>query len=475
MEKTYLILFYILLSLFVIIALSLIVGLIVLFKKKQLKLIWIRKDQVDLYKKIREFDNLKAEKNKLQDQYDILISEKEDCLNQIAELKRTYEQWLLKANNYSEQEAKQELLNYMHQKHKKELAKDYLKQKRDFDEYFKYYANNILVDTMQNLAEPLIVERSLFNITMQDDSLKGKIIGRDGRNKAVFENVAGVDLIVDRQQPIIGVSSPNPIRREIASLAMKRLIESKNIDSNRIELIYEEEKNKFDENLKIIGKDVLENQLGFFDFIPEVYEYVGRMKFRTSYGQNILTHSLECAQLAEMIAKELGIDSVKAKKVAFFHDIGKTIDFESDLDHVEAGVLLGHRLKFDADIINGIESHHNKVTPTSIYGALVKVVDTLSAARPGARVNSYDEYFKRVNELENLCYEFEGVKQAYVIKSGRQLRVMVDANIVNDDLLNYLGYQIKNKIETNDLLGNYKIQIVMIKEKRITLETNIPV
>ncbi|MCV3728673.1 HDIG domain-containing protein [Ureaplasma miroungigenitalium] len=470
---TYTILFYILLGLLIFIALITTVVMLVFARKKQLKLKWMKNNEIDLYEQVKEFNQLKEDHLLLKIEKEKLEKINSDHLTTIANLEKAKETWLLKSTNFSEQEAKNELMKYMQIKHKKDLAKDYLKQKKEFDEYFQFYASNILVDTMQNLAEPLIVERSLFNITMSDDSLKGKIIGRDGRNKAVFENVAGVDLIVDRQQPIIGVSSPNPIRREIASLAMQRLIDSKNIDSNRIELIYEEEKNKFDQNLITIGKDVIENKLGFYDIDPELYPYIGRMKFRTSYGQNILTHSLECAQLAEMIATELNLDPMKAKKIAFFHDLGKTIDFESDLDHVEAGILLARKFNFDEDLINGIESHHNKVAPSSIYSALVKVVDTLSAARPGARVNSYDEYFKRVNELEQLCYEFEGVKQAYVIRSGRQLRVMVDANIINDDQLNYLGYQIKQKIENNELLGNYKIQIVMIKEKRISLETNV--
>ena len=469
----YLIAFIILLILFVLLITIVPVVMVVYLKKKQLKLTFVPKSQTSFKKIVQKTKDLEEECEDLNNKNNELKKAISDQNLQIDLLKKNNENFLLNATSLTAEQAKKELFNLLKIKFKKELAQEYVKIKHEFNEAQEIYAQNILVETMEQIAEPLIVERSLFNIDIIDENLKGKIIGRDGRNKAVFENEGGVDLIVDRQQPIVGISTPNPIRREIARIVMQKLIDSKNIDINRIELLFKEEREKFEKKVFEIGKNVVEQTLGFFDLPEGIYSYIGRMKFRNSYGQNILSHSLEVAEYAERIAKLINIDPIKAKKAAFFHDIGKTIDFESDLDHVEAGLLIAKKFNLDDYIYNAIESHHNKVIPTTIYGALVKIVDTLSAARPGARVNSYDEYYSRVKELETICMRFEGVKSAYVIKSGRQLRVIVDSNLVSDEQLELLGHEIKVAIEENDLLTNYKIKIVLIKEKRISIDTNI--
>lgn len=469
----YLIAFIILLILFVLLITIVPVVMVVYLKKKQLKLALVPKSQTSFKKAIQKSKDLEEECEDLNNKNNELKKTISDQNLQIDLLKKSNENFLLNATSLTAEQAKKELFNLLKIKFKKELAQDYAKIKHEFNEAQEIYAQNILVETMEQIAEPLIVERSLFNIDIVDENLKGKIIGRDGRNKAVFENEGGVDLIVDRQQPIVGISTPNPIRREIARVVMQKLIDSKNIDINRIELLFKEEREKFEKKAFEIGKNVAEQTLGFFDLPEGIYPYIGRMKFRNSYGQNILSHSLEAAEYAERIAKLINIDPIKAKKAAFFHDIGKTIDFESNLDHVEAGLLISKKFNLDDYIYNAIESHHNKVIPTTIYGALVKIVDTLSAARPGARVNSYDEYYNRVKELEAICMRFDGVKSAYVIKSGRQLRVIVDSNLVSDEQLDLLSHEIKTAIEESDLLANYKIKIVLIKEKRISIETNI--
>lgn len=464
--------FIVLLILFVLIAIIFPVGLIVFMKIKQLKLFMIPKEQWNHSKLVKENKNLTSELEVLENKFKILNNQKNELEKDIIEEKNKTEKLLLKVNNLTETQAKNELLEFMKNKYRKEVANDYIKIKNEFNESYQIYAQNILVETMEQISEPFIVERSLYNIKITDDNIKGKIIGRDGRNKAAFENEGGVDLIVDRQQPIIGIASPNPIRREIARIVMEKLIDSKNIDINRIELLFKEERDKFQVNLQEIGRSIIEDQLGFYDFPKDLYPYIGRMKYRNSYGQNILSHSLEVAEISERIAKLIGIDPIEAKKVSFFHDIGKTIDYESNMDHVEAGLIIAKKFNLSKNIYNGIESHHGKVIPTSIYAALVKVSDTLSAARPGARINSFEEYFERVTELENICYSFNGVKSAYVIKSGRQLRVIVDSSLYNDIELEELGHKIKTEIENHELLGNYKVKLVLIKETKVILETN---
>lgn len=332
--------------------------------------------------------------------------------------------------------------------------------KKDIDQK----AIQLMIDAMEKNAESIISSKFSFTIKLADDSIKGKIIGKDGRNKKTFEGITGTDLIIESDQKAITISSPNPIRREIAKRTMEKLLEIKNIEPNKIEKTYEEIKTNFDNICYEIGKETIENKLKFFDINKDLYKIIGKLNFRTSYTQNVLTHSIECAALASQLALTLKLDQTKAKKAAFFHDIGKAIDFELDNDHVNCGLELAKKYQMEDYVINAIESHHDRVSANNPYSALVKIVDKLSASRPGARLISNENYYKRIEEIEKICKSFKGVKDAYALKSGKQIRIIVNPDMVNDAECDLLIHEIKFKLEENDIVNKQPIEIILFRE-----------
>ncbi len=332
--------------------------------------------------------------------------------------------------------------------------------KKEIDQKAIYY----LINAMEKQVENIVSSRFSFTIKLPDESLKGKIIGKDGRNKRHFEQTTKTDLIIEPNLSAVTISSPNPIRREKAKQTMEKLLETKNIDVTKISIIYEDVEKNFEKICFELGKKTLENKLKIFDVNPELYPIVGKLNFRTSYSQNVLLHCTECALLAADLARELGIDETKAKKAAFFHDIGKAIDFEIDNDHVNSGVKLAKQYNLEDYIVNAIESHHNKVLAKTPYAALVKIVDKLSASRPGARFVSNEEYFKRIAELEKICKSFKGVSEAYAIKSGREIDVIVNPDELNDDECRILIKEMKFKLEENEIVNKQPIEITLIRK-----------
>lgn len=332
--------------------------------------------------------------------------------------------------------------------------------KEEIDQKAIYY----IINAMEKQVENVVSSRFSFTIKLPDESLKGKIIGKDGRNKRHFEQTTKTDLIIEPNLSAVTISSPNPIRREKAKQTMEKLLETKNIDVNKISIIYEDVEKNFEKICFDLGKKALENKLKIFDINQELYPIIGKLNFRTSYSQNVLLHCIECAFLAANLARELGIDENKAKKAAFFHDIGKAVDFEIDNDHVSSGVALAKKFNFEDYIINAIESHHNKVLPKTPYAALVKIIDKLSASRPGARFVSNEEYFKRIEELEKICKSFKGVSDAYAIKSGREIDIIVDPDQISDDECKILIKEIKFKLEENELVNKQPIEITLIRK-----------
>lgn len=379
---------------------------------------------------------------------------------------------LLEISKLSIDEAKNELFANLYKQMYSDLNRNYEKEKKFFDEKLNEYAQECLVVAMEGMAEKIVTQRSLTTIELTDENLKGKIIGKNGRNKHVFEMLTGVDMIVGKKSEII-ISTVNPIRKEIATNLLEEMIKAKIIEPGKIENLFEVVKNEFDNNVIEYGKDILHNTLQIFDIDPKIYKYVGRLRFRSSYGQNVLQHCIEAAKFAENIAIQIGIDPEKAKRAAFFHDIGKSIDFDENYDHVESGLIIGEKCYFPEYIMNAIESHHNKIEPNNIYAALVKVVDTLSAARPGARPsNSLNDFIKRINRLEEICKNINGVKDVYALQSGRTLRVIVQPDVITDENLTLLSYEIQKAIETDELTNKYQIKVIIIREKRLEFLVN---
>jgi ribonuclease Y len=368
---------------------------------------------------------------------------------------------------------KKELITILKKDLKKETEFEIKEAKKTILETKDQLAVNILLETIENISEGLVIEKTITMIDFDNEEFKGRIIGKEGRNKNTFELLTGVDLIIEKNSKHIILSSLNSVRREIARILFDEIIKHKNLDPDKIGLLYNKALLEFETNITEIGEDTILNKLKFKDMDPKIYPYVGKLKYRSSFGQNILNHSIEVANLASHIAVLLNIDSEKAAKAAFFHDIGKSIDYEINENHVNAGIKIAQECNFDDYIINAIESHHNDIITDNIYSDITKIVDMISAARPGARLENHAKFIERVTELEKLCENFEEIEKAFVVKHGRHLRVIVNPNVCSDENMFLVSQKIKKLIEENDRLKTFKVKVTFLRESKISFETNI--
>ncbi len=329
-------------------------------------------------------------------------------------------------------------------------------------------SKEMLVGAMQRYAADIAGEQTVTVVTLPNDEMKGRIIGREGRNIRTIEAVTGVDLIIDDTPEALVLSSFDPYRREIARLTLETLIKDGRIHPSRIEEVYDKTVKEMKANLIEIGNNAL-FELGITKMEPELVETIGKLQFRTSYGQNALKHSLEVANLAGLLAGELGENITLAKRAGLLHDIGKAIDHEVEGSHVELGANLARKYGENEIVINAIESHHGDTEPTSVISTLVAIADTLSASRPGARNDSLENYIKRLTELEEIGNDVEGVEKAYAVQAGRELRVIVKPEEIDDLESHKIARDIKNKIEEN-LQYPGTIKVVVVRETRVTEE-----
>ncbi len=329
-------------------------------------------------------------------------------------------------------------------------------------------AKRIIIQTIQRVATETSVENSVTVFHIDNDEVKGRIIGREGRNIRALEAATGVEIVVDDTPEAIVISAFDPVRREICRLAMHQLVADGRIHPARIEELYAKTCADVKQTIKEFGKNAL-YELGLSKMDPELVEIVGRLHFRSSYSQNALTHSMEVANLAGIMASELGENVNLAKRAGLLHDIGKAIDFEMEGSHVKIGVDLAKKYGEDEVVINAIESHHGDKSPSNIISVLVAVADSLSAARPGARNDSLENYVKRLQDLEKIATDVEGVQSTFAIQAGRELRVIVKPEEV-DDLGSFkVARDIKERIE-NELQYPGTIKVVVIRETRATEE-----
>ncbi len=410
------------------------------------------------------------EKN-LEDREKTLL-QKQDELQEIKEkmenIKREQLEELERISGFSKEQAKEAVMKMVEEKMSKEIAA-YIKEreteaKLDVDAK----AKEMLVNSMQKYAADVTNEQTISVISLPNDEMKGRIIGREGRNVRTIESVTGVDLIIDDTPEAIVISSFDPLRREIARLTLENLIKDGRIHPARIEEIYDKMCNEVNQKIKEYGKNAV-YELGLSRMDPELIEIVGKLHFRTSYGQNALKHSKEVANICGILAGELGENISLAKRAGLLHDIGKAIDFEMEGSHVDIGVDIAKKYNENKVVINAIASHHGDVPATSVIASIVNIADTISASRPGARNDSTENYFQRLEKIEEIGSEIEGVDKAYAIQAGRELRVIVKPEEVDDLMAYQIARNIKDKIEA-EVQYPGTIKVTVIRETRATEE-----
>ena len=327
-------------------------------------------------------------------------------------------------------------------------------------------AKDILVTTIQRVSTEVTGDVTVATVTLPNDEMKGRIIGREGRNIRTLETLTGVDIIIDDTPEAVVISCFDPVRREIAKSSLERLIVDGRIHPARIEEVVAKVSKDISQKIFEEGEKVLFD-VGIHNISQEAIRALGRLYFRTSYGQNVLYHSKEVAVIAGILAAELGVNRDLARRGALLHDIGKGAESDSDLNHAEIGMDMARKMGEDARVINAIGSHHGDIEPACIESVLVQIADAISAARPGARKETLDNYIKRLENLENIASGFTGVDKSFAIQAGRELRIIVNNDVINDEQSRDLAKDIAKKIE-NDLRYPGRIKVTIIRETRIT-------
>ena len=375
---------------------------------------------------------------------------------------------LEKISGYSKKQAKDEIMKIVENSMSAEIS-TYIKEKEEEAKLeADKKAKNLIVEAMQKYAADVTNEQTVSVIALPNDDMKGRLIGREGRNIRTIEAVTGVDLIIDDTPEAIVISSFDPLRREIARQTIETLIKDGRIHPSRIEEVYDKICNDLNTKIREYGEETMFD-LGLTKLDPELVTIVGKLNFRTSYGQNALQHSKEVAHLTGILAAELGENVMLAKRAGLLHDIGKAVDFEVEGSHIEIGANLAKKYKEDKVVINAIESHHGDKQANNIISVLVAVADGLSASRPGARNDSMENYVKRLEQLESIATDFEGVEKAFAVQAGRELRVIVEPEKIDDVGSYKTARDIKDRIE-KEMQYPGTVKVTVIRETRAVEE-----
>ena len=367
---------------------------------------------------------------------------------------------LEKIAGLSREDAKAELVARLDSEMEHETAVKIAEYEEKFKEEADNRAKDILSLAIQRFASEHVSEVAISVVQIPGDEMKGRIIGREGRNIRTIENLTGVELIIDDTPDVITVSGFDPVRREIARIALEKLISDGRIHPARIEEMVEKARRDVDVAIKQAGEKAV-FETGVHGLHPELIKLLGRMKFRTSYGQNALRHSIEVSMLAGVIAEEMGVDVTTARRAGLLHDIGKAMTAEVDGSHVQLGVEIANKYKESKEIIHAIESHHNDIDPTTALDFIIQAADALSAARPGARREDVENYIKRLQKLEEVAGDFQGVEKTFAIQAGREVRIMVKPEVISDDKMKILARDIAKKIEDSlDYPGQIKVSVI---------------
>lgn len=405
------------------------------------------------------------------------VERKEEALNkkikentargeEIEQIKAQQVTKLEEISGYTKETAKDELVSLIETDARRDAAVKLAQIEAELKDEADNKARNIISLAIQRLASDHVSETTVSVVPIPNDEMKGRIIGREGRNIHKIETLTGVDLIIDDTPEAITISCFDPIRREIARTALEKLISDGRIHPTRIEETVDKARREIEAQIKQAGEQAT-FKTGVNGINPDLVKFLGRLKYRTSYGQNVLDHSMEVAYLAGIMANELGVDAVLAKRAGLLHDIGKALTQEVEGSHVQLGVEIAKKFKENKEVLHAIEAHHGDVEPHSIIAVLVQAADAISAARPGARREDLDSYIKRLQKLEEISNSFDGVDKSYAIQAGREIRIMVKPEQVSDEKMIVIAREIAQKIES-ELEYPGQIKVNVIRESRVS-------
>ena len=419
--------------------------------QKQERRLQQKEDNLD-----RKTDAIEKKEEKLQAK----LASVEKTREEIKALKKSEMDTLERLSGLTAEEAKTYLINQLADEVTHEEAVKLKEIQARYKEEAETYAREQIALAIQRCAADHVAETTVSVVPLPNDEMKGRIIGREGRNIRTLETLTGAELIIDDTPEAITVSCFDPVRREITRIALERLITDGRIHPARIEEMVEKAKREVEATIKSEGeRAVLETNV--HGLHPELVKLLGRQHYRTSYGQNVLSHSIEVSHLAGLLAAEIGADVTMAKRAGLLHDLGKSVDHEIEGSHVQIGVDLARRYKESEEVVHAIAAHHNDVEPQTIVACLVQAADAISAARPGARRENVENYIKRLEKLEEISSSFKGVEKAYAIQAGREIRIMVKPDEVDEDRMVLLAREIANKIEEEmEYPGQIKVNLI---------------
>lgn len=406
--------------------------------------------------------------------YDLEVREREfrEKVKKLKKIKESLEELKAQAienleriSRLSREEAKKELLENLEKDYQKEILERMKKLEADNLERFERKAKEILATAIQKCAISQAQEITTTNFTLPSEEIKGKIIGKEGRNIRTLERLTGVELVIDETPETVIISGFDPIRRQIARLALEKLVRDGRIQPAKIEEKVEEAKKEIVDQIKEAGEAAV-YEVGIFGLDPKLIQLLGRLRFRTSYGQNVLLHSIEVAHLASALASEIGANSLIAKKAGLLHDIGKAVDQQIEGSHTEIGIKILEKFGVEPEVIDAMKSHHEEYPYESLEAVIVQVADQISGARPGARKDTLENYLKRLSDLENIALSFSGVEKAWALQAGREIRVFVRPEEIDDLEAKKLAREIANRIQ-EELKYPGEIKVNVIRESRV--------
>ncbi|MEE0221330.1 MAG: ribonuclease Y [Lachnospiraceae bacterium] len=430
-----------------------------------------RRAEIQRYERrvLSKEENLDKKAEAMERKESSLVSREDSLKKRTAEVEELFakeQEELEKISGLTSDQAKEYLLKSVEADVKHDTAKLIKELETRAKEEADKKAREYVVTAIQRCAADHVAETTVSVVQLPSDEMKGRIIGREGRNIRTLETMTGVELIIDDTPEAVVLSGFDPVRREVARIALERLIVDGRIHPARIEEMVEKAQKEVENMMREEG-EAAALEVGIHGIHPELVKLLGKMKFRTSYGQNALKHSIEVAQLSGLLASEIGVDVRLAKRAGLLHDIGKSVDHEMEGSHVQLGSELCKKYKESATVINAVESHHGDVEPTSLISCIVQAADTISAARPGARRETLETYTNRLKQLEDITNSFKGVDKSFAIQAGREVRIMVVPEQVSDDDMVLMAREISKKVES-ELEYPGQIKVNVIRESRVT-------